>query len=254
VIDATEIDLDWRNLDGKIFTQAPKRHSSSARPLAGHRAETIAADSVPGRARGRRRPLPAVGFRGVGTSLAPTPVALAAPLYGLFGTILGALIGGLATFGLERHRERSQAAAAKRLLAIELHNALEATWEIRFDGHWPHGWAREWTNAWQSLRGSLLLRPPSRESLTHIGRACTRLDQLQHAVNDRSLAGCALTGPNELFLWEMENLLQSACAALSIPYTGDYKKRPRDPTSTQLQKWEREAADAGAPPPRAEET
>jgi hypothetical protein len=185
----------------------------------------------------------------MGSSLMLLPLGLAAPVYALLGTALGALIGGLSTWGLEWYRRHSQATAAQRLLAIEIRNALEATWEVRFDGHWPHGWAREWTEAWKSLREPLLLDPPPREALTQVAAACARLDQLQHAVNDGSLAGRPLTGPNKRFLWEMQELLQMACSALSIPYLNGYEKRPPDPTPQELEAWAAEGAigDSGSP-------
>jgi hypothetical protein len=166
--------------------------------------------------------------------------SVSAPVYALFGTVLGALIGGLATWGLERYRQRTQANAAERLLAIELRNALEATWEIRFDDRWPEGWAREWTAAWQTLRDPLLRQRPRKWALSEVAAACARLDQLQHAVNDGTLARKRLTGPNKLFLWEMQKLLEAACSSLAIG-DRDYEKKPAEPTDKDLSKWKKEA-------------
>jgi len=149
--------------------------------------------------------------------------------YALIGAVLGALLAGLRSWWLEVRREKKAAKAAQTLIAIELRNALEAVYVVRRDEAWPIGWSRTWTESWGAAREKLLARPPSEDTTRAVASAASRLDQLQNAVN-KGRDDRKLNAEDKIFLWDMQQLLEDACAALNQTRP---EGRPEDPTEDE---------------------
>lgn len=135
-----------------------------------------------------------------------------------------------------REREQEASEAAQLLLKFELGNARDSVYDVRKKGKWPIGWRRTWSLAWHEFRQQLLLAPPAEEVLSAIAAAFARIDQLEKGVNtDRDKLEL---GPgDQLFLWEMQQLLEPACKILKYE---ESKDRPRNPTKSELDKWKKE--------------
>jgi hypothetical protein len=168
-------------------------------------------------------------------------------LYGLIGVALGAAIAAFTSWRLDVRRERRAANAALMLLAIELANALDAVYRVRRTSLWPIGWSRDWTGSWQAARDRLLARPPHHDTVERIAAAAAQLDQLQNAVNALRPEDDAArtTGPKDnLFLWDMQRLLEPACESIAAR---PKEERPADPTDAELEQWHATAVEpAGA--------
>jgi hypothetical protein len=139
----------------------------------------------------------------------------------------------------ERGRAERASKAAWTLLGIEIGNAHDAVYEIRRTRQWPIGWHRTWSTAWRDCRETLLLQPPEDDRLRPVAFAIARIDELENGVNtQRSEEERDLSGEDQLFLWRMQGVLESACEAL------DYRSkeaRPEDPTTDEIEEWQRES-------------
>jgi hypothetical protein len=143
----------------------------------------------------------------------------------------------------ERAARRRARQAVWGLLGIEAANALEAVYKTRADGSWPIGWRRTWASTWRDSREHVLLSPPRNELLRPVAAAFSRIDELENAVN-AGRDNQDLSQSDQLFLWDMQNLLEPACEALEYQPN---VKRPEDPTAEALASWEKQAP--GEPDP-----
>jgi hypothetical protein len=141
----------------------------------------------------------------------------------LTGGLAGSILTGVGRFADRILSERSSSRAAWRLLRFEVGDALETVMAIERDKTWRIGYHREWYDTWRNSRNQLITRPPTRpEQFETVAAACARLAELQSAVNEpRDYDSRRLTDADEVFLHEMRQLLEEACAVL------EYKPRHR---------------------------
>ena len=87
-----------------------------------------------------------------------TEIALIAAGASILGGLLGAVGGGLSDYFLERHRNKTKAAAGGRLIRSELLTAAEQMWIAEESGHWKIWFdfsMKDWDVYRDSLAGAL---------------------------------------------------------------------------------------------------
>jgi hypothetical protein len=78
---------------------------------------------------------------------------MAEAIFGLAGVVIGGVLTGVITYFLERHREKQEARAARRIVGAELKEATEAVEDALAGGKWPPGWSNmRWSQSWSTYR------------------------------------------------------------------------------------------------------
>jgi hypothetical protein len=112
-------------------------------------------------------------------------------VFGLLGVVVGGVLTGGVNLWLERRREAAEARAARRLLRAEVSDALAGVERALDEGKWPIAWKKTWAQSWSTYRRPLAAGMPSR-NFDAVAASYARMELLQAGFaaerDDRSLS------------------------------------------------------------------